>query len=661
MTSTPEASIYMVPTRARFRGVSALAWLVGAGSVGCNALDDADEGSGRVVPTDDRQAIRAPVTPPPLSGGTLLVTRDGARAVVADEARDRVSVINLASQQLLGHVSLDVGAQPGRLAEGSDGLVHVVLRRAGAVASIRLGDLSVVRQVGVCAAPRGLSHDSRQDQLYVACASGRFITLDNSGQVVRSVQLPNDLRDVVVENDQIWVSRFRSAEVLRIDSEGAVAETLRPPALTRLRAVMSNGFIETPERFEPGVAWRLQANPAGGVVLVHQRATTAELEIEPDDGSGGSPYGGGASGSESCGGLQRSSLTSFNVGGQVMPGPDLAVSLPLDVAVGRDGHAAIAGAGRADMEAPRSSFVSRDSGGISFSSSGPIVDSSQNLTTVDLTDPVECNAFRGSPFDLSGLDGPEQYVVSVAADPIRSGRYLVQTREPAQLLIMSTNEAAQAVIQLGGESVADTGFDLFHRNAEAGISCASCHPDGSDDGHVWSFKGQGLRRTQPLDVGLAGTAPFHWDGSLGEVGELMGEVFVNRMGGVHQGPERLEALTDWLFELSPPVAEAPLDESRVFRGRHLFESLEVGCADCHRGQSFTDNNSYDVGTGQKGEKFQVPSLLGIGTRWRFIHDGCASSLRERFELDCAGGDKHGKISQLGPGEVDDLVAYLETL
>jgi hypothetical protein len=233
-------------------------------------------------------------------------------------------------------------------------------------------------------------------------------------------------------------------------------------------------------------------------------------------------------------------------------------------------------------------------------------------------------------------------------------------REPAQLLVISQYQEPVAV-QLGGDSVADTGFDLFHRNAEAGLSCASCHPDGSDDGHVWTFEGQGPRRTQPLDVGLAGTAPFHWDGSLHEVGDLMGEVFVGRMGGVHQSPERLSALTDWLFDLEPPVAEVAADDSMVFRGRRLFESVAVGCGDCHRGATFTDNNSYDVGTGPSGEKFQVPSLRGIGTRSRLIHDGCARSLRERFGPDCGGGDRHGNVSQLGSADLDDLVAYLETL
>ena len=93
----------------------------------------------------------------------------------------------------------------------------------------------------------------------------------------------------------------------------------------------------------------------------------------------------------------------------------------------------------------------------------------------------------------------------------------------------------------GRADIAHMMQDLFHRDAESGLSCASCHPDGSDDGHVWQFSGQGMRRTQPVDVSLAGTAPFHWDGSLREVKDLMGEVFVNRMGGVHQSAERLTA------------------------------------------------------------------------------------------------------------------------
>jgi cytochrome c peroxidase len=58
---------------------------------------------------------------------------------------------------------------------------------------------------------------------------------------------------------------------------------------------------------------------------------------------------------------------------------------------------------------------------------------------------------------------------------------------------------------------------------------------------------------------------------------------------------------------------------------------------------------------------QVPSLIGVAYRAPFIHTGCAATLRDRFDPSCGGGDKHGHTSQLDGGQIDDLVAYLETL
>ena len=46
---------------------------------------------------------------------------------------------------------------------------------------------------------------------------------------------------------------------------------------------------------------------------------------------------------------------------------------------------------------------------------------------------------------------------------------------------------------------------------------------GAEDGNVWTFDGVGERRTQALNIGLRGTAPFHWDGKLLSVGALMNE------------------------------------------------------------------------------------------------------------------------------------------
>jgi cytochrome c peroxidase len=64
-----------------------------------------------------------------------------------------------------------------------------------------------------------------------------------------------------------------------------------------------------------------------------------------------------------------------------------------------------------------------------------------------------------------------------------------------------------------------------------------------------------------------------------------------------------------------------------------------------------------VGT---GGVFQVPSLVGIAYRAPFLHTGCAQTLRDRFAPAC-GGDQHGQTAQLSDAEIDDLVAYLESL
>lgn len=90
----------------------------------------------------------------------------------------------------------------------------------------------------------------------------------------------------------------------------------------------------------------------------------------------------------------------------------------------------------------------------------------------------------------------------------------------------------------------------------------------------------------------------------------------------------------------------------------MFEDPTVGCADCHAGERLTNNESETVGTGLK---LQVPSLLGVGARAPFMHDGCAVDLTSRFGAYCGGGDDHGKTSQLDAAQIADLVAYLESL
>jgi mono/diheme cytochrome c family protein len=227
----------------------------------------------------------------------------------------------------------------------------------------------------------------------------------------------------------------------------------------------------------------------------------------------------------------------------------------------------------------------------------------------------------------------------------------VQSREPAQLVIIGGG-----TISLSDESVADTGTALFHIKSGFGVACASCHPEGRDDGRVLQFVGIGPRRTQSFAGGLIDTAPFHWSGDVDDLPALVHEVFVSRMGGPQPNRQQIEHFSGFLDRIPSPIAPV-LDADAVVRGKAVFEDPSVGCASCHEGENLTNNQSVDVGT---GGVFQVPSLVGVSARAPFLHDGCAPTLDDRFGS-CGGGDAHGVTSGLAAGERADLVTYLSSL
>ena len=235
-----------------------------------------------------------------------------------------------------------------------------------------------------------------------------------------------------------------------------------------------------------------------------------------------------------------------------------------------------------------------------------------------------------------------------------SDRIVVQTRQPATLWIQGD---PPRVLWLDPRDRGDTGHDLFHGNPGSSIACASCHPEGGDDGRAWSFARFGLRRTPSVRIGLDGTQPFHWQGDLPGLPELVHEVFEDRMGAPPTTGDQIAALGHWMFALAPVPASTPGAPEAVERGRLLFHDHLVGCAGCHSGPKLTSNATVDVDT---GGSFQVPSLLGVAHRAPFLHDGRAATLADRFG-DGGGGDRHGHTSRLTPAQIADLVAYLESL
>ena len=101
--------------------------------------------------------VTAAVRPPAISGGTLLVTSDGLRAIAADPDRDVVYGVDLSRGQVSFTVALQAGDEPGRVAEDGSGHVHVALRRGGALVTLDGTTGAVIARRNVCPAPRGVA------------------------------------------------------------------------------------------------------------------------------------------------------------------------------------------------------------------------------------------------------------------------------------------------------------------------------------------------------------------------------------------------------------------------------------------------------------------------------------------------------------------------
>ena len=565
--------------------------------------------------------IRQEVSPPPISGGTLLVTRDGARAVAADPDRDRVFIVAFEERKVV-EVVLDSGDEPGRSIEDEHGIVHVVLRRAGAVASIDVARGVVREGRSVCAAPRGIVHDPAGARLVIACEDGQLLALGTSpgGASSRLAALDVDLRDVVVAGDRIFVSRFRAARILELTLEGKTVSEGKLPVVAPNMATAST--TPPPAASETMLASRMIAappeDPTPDPIVVHEIGT-------PGPG-GSSPFGyyGAPRPSPECAdfpAIVMPAVSRPGLDGSMTVLPAQAV-LPVDIAT--DGRlVAVVAAGNAHTKALPQLYVVREP-----QSAVSARLCNERLTTYPLEGEPTAVAFR------------------------RPGALVVQSRQPATLELVPEG----IVIPLSSSDRSDTGHAIFHANSGAGIACASCHGEGGDDGHVWAFV-EGARRTPSLRGTLPGTAPYHWNGDVLDVDEIADASMTERMGGPQLDVRQKDALRAWMFALPPPAPSGLVDEERAQRGRAIFERADVGCATCHGGPMLTNSATLDVGT---GSSFQVPSLIGLRTRAPYMHDGCAPTLRDRFTPSC-GGRRHGETAHLAESELDDLVHYLESL
>ncbi len=576
-------------------------------SVSCNAAPPVPDNPVPRQAPDLGPTTTQSVTPPPISGGTMLLSQDGKTAIAADPDRDFVSFVDIASGTVRARADLTAHDEPGRLVEDTGGLVYVALRGSGELATLALSTGRLVGRRAVCAQPRGVAYDGTTDQIFVACATGELVTLPaGSGPAAQVRVIEPDLRDVVIDGDSIFVSKFRAAEILRITRNGDIAERASLPAL--------------PLESSPAMAWRMRLTADHELHVAYQLDSTSFVPTTP-----------GGYGNSGAGAIVRTVIASLST-------QDLTKATPMDVPEGNVLPVDLA-------------FPPKDA----VASSVAVLIAAGNWRSAS-TAPYATIAARGSsaPGQRATIEGQ-----LIATEVRQDGTILLQSREPARLYVVrpgggGNGDVVLSSITLSDVSREDTGHTIFHTNSGGSVACASCHGEGGDDAQTWNFDGTKPRRTPSLLGTVKGTAPYHWDADFADLQALSHEVYTRRMGGRLLEHAQVSALQGWLEQL--PVPRRPsVDSAARARGEALFQG-KGACSSCHSGSAYTNNATVDVGT---GARLQVPPLLGLGAHGPFMHSGCAKTLTERFTR--CGTTAHGQTSGLTDDEIRDLVTFLEAI
>jgi cytochrome c peroxidase len=201
------------------------------------------------------------------------------------------------------------------------------------------------------------------------------------------------------------------------------------------------------------------------------------------------------------------------------------------------------------------------------------------------------------------------------------------------------------------------GFDK--RISGDGRVCASCHPDGRDDGLVWTTP-DGPRQTPMLAGRLDGSAPYGWTGASRDVHTHLTKTFA-RLGGSGLGGADKDALVAFVKSMQAPRA-AKVDAAVAKRGKAIFESEQAACSSCHGDAGdLPDGERHNVRSWAKGDViglFDTPSLRGVGGTAPYFHDGRYRTLHQL--LSRVDGTM-GHTKQLSPDDMNDLETYLRTL
>jgi DNA-binding beta-propeller fold protein YncE len=590
---------------------------------------------------------------PPAHGGVVVLDRAAYVAYVADADSSTLHRVDLVSGEV---VSIPLACAPEQLAllgedESGATRVAVALRGCNRVAVVDVsssGEASVEASVEVPVEPWGLAVTPRGEILVTSAWGHALTALDGETLATRfTVDLAREPRSVVVTRDG------RQAFVTHAVGDAVSAVELVPSG--------SGEGSPTVKRIS-GLSPRYR-NAVDGAIGARTAHPTTSLAFAAALSESGTrlfiPHLAAQNGQEAV------SITPGGYGG-VPVEEDTTVASVAVLAV-QTGEWVMPPA----LKSPMRSFAQTVSPAGATSrqpTAASVLGDAIYVTSYGTSELVELDARSLDPAmaplrTFAVGDGP----AGVDVDPA-TRIAVVYGRFSHDLSIVSLGSGTVDTLPVGADPLpadVSAGRKLFHTERDRRISrdgraCATCHPDGRDDGLTWRL-GAGPRQTPTL-LGRLERGPYGWQAKHTKLEDNVRETLA-RLGGRGLPEARLAELAAYVRRgLVAPARRAPADAATVERGKALFQSEAVGCGGCHvLEQGTSDRRLHDVASRSKlddASSFRTPPLLFVEETAPYFHDGRYPTLEALLEDNL---DRMGSTSQLSTADRSALLSFVRSL
>jgi len=248
--------------------------------------------------------------------------------------------------------------------------------------------------------------------------------------------------------------------------------------------------------------------------------------------------------------------------------------------------------------------------------------------------------------------------------------FITNTFADSVSIVDLENRVTLAEVTLGPPyklALAERGEQLFFDASlshDSWMSCNSCHTDGHTNGMLndnFSDASFGAPKRVLSLLGRAETAPFAWNGSAKDLDvQIRNSISQTMQSDQEPKDDDVEAIKAFLATLQPPPsidsARGRQDDAAIARGKQQFTALK--CVNCHAPPFYTTPHTYQVNLTDKlgNDRFNPPSLLGVGQRGPYFHDNRSKELADVFRT-----FGHQLDRELEAKELADLLAFLRSL